>query len=187
MRATDDRAERDYPQRRDLLGADSPSEDEVLEDRDAEREQAGQLRQLRHIVERGVHKPEIVAVVEAGELEHEQDQSRSDHSRERRAALIEGAQDKAGGQRGRRDVGDTQETAMQRFPPTAAPTEPGRSTAADASSSAEADARDRGCQPARALERPRPAIGPHELSGWLQLPVSSPSRRNADSLMPTFL
>ena len=74
-----DRAERDYPQRRDLIGADSPSEDEVLEDRHTKREQAGQLGQLRYIVERRVHEPEIVAVVEAGELEHEQDQSRSDH------------------------------------------------------------------------------------------------------------
>ena len=74
-----DRAERDYPQRRDLLRTDSPSEDEVLEDGHTKREYAGQLGQLRYIVERGVHEPEIVAVVEAGELEHEQDQSRSDH------------------------------------------------------------------------------------------------------------
>ena len=75
----------------------------------------GQLGQLRYIVERGVHEPEIVAVVETGELEQEQDQSRSDH-RWSATTLTEGAQDQAGGQRRRRDVGRAKQSPTKRFP-----------------------------------------------------------------------
>ena len=69
--AARDREQRREPQARDLARRRGPVDQQRRGDGQAQRVQAGELQQQRRLVERGVHDPHLVAVVEAGHLEEE--------------------------------------------------------------------------------------------------------------------
>ena len=85
--------------------------------------EAGQLRQQRDLVERRVHKPQVVAIVETRDLEQQKDQRHVGQRREHHPVLTEHVQYHDQGHGSRRDVGDSEQPAMQRL----APHERGRS------------------------------------------------------------
>ena len=86
-RPAGDDAQRDHrdearrPQAEDLVAAERAVDDHRLQDRDAEDVEAGELQQHRRLVERRVRDPQRVAVVEAGDLEDEDDRAASRRAR----------------------------------------------------------------------------------------------------------
>ena len=81
-----------------------------------ERVQPRELQQQRRLVERRVHEPHLVAVVEPGDLEQQDDER---HPREHDRAQLRAArqgQDDRDRERGREHVPDPQEASMQSLP-----------------------------------------------------------------------
>ena len=113
--AARDGEEADQPQHRDLERLQAAVEQHRLQDRHAQRVDAGQLREQRRLVERRRHEPERVAVIEPGDLEHEHDEREGGERDRGRRGAPGHEQDEQQREAGAEDVGDGQQPAVHRL------------------------------------------------------------------------
>ena len=113
----DDGGECGEPQCSYLSSAESAFDHEWLQDRDAQRVEAGELSQRRRLVERRMDDAQAVAVIEAGDLEQQNHQRHAGHDQQRGLVLAQDVEHEPECQAGSHDVGHSEQPPGERFAP----------------------------------------------------------------------